>query len=125
MSERNSKLTIEAIEAATGQGESTPFVEFMLKAIWQTLQTTPQVTPPAAPQDERLRKVMDFCVIPRSRQEIQEYLGMKDRKHFKAVVLDVLLAEGKLEMTLPQKPQSPKQRYIKIHSIDNKDHNTL
>ena len=102
----------EAIEAATEQGESTPFVEFMLEAIWQTLQSTPQATPQATPQDERLQKVLDFCVVPRSRQEIQEYLGMKDRKHFKAVVLDVLLDEGKLVMTLPQKPQSPKQRYL-------------
>jgi len=38
---------------------------------------------------------------------------MKDRKHFKEVVLDVLLADGLLKMTLPEKPQSPKQRYVK------------
>jgi len=37
---------------------------------------------------------------------------MKDRKHFKEVVLDVLLADGYLEMTLPDKPQSPKQNYV-------------
>ncbi len=106
------KAYYEAIEAATQEGESTPFVEFMLEAIWQTFQTTPQDTPQVTPQDERLQKVLDFCVVPRSRREIQEYLRMKDRKHFKAVVLDVLLNEGKLEMTLPEKPQSPKQRYV-------------
>ncbi len=102
----------EAIEASTEQGESTPFIEFMLEAIWQTLQTTPQVIPQVTPQDERLQKVLAFCTVPRSRREIQEYLGMKDRKHFKEVVLDVLLADGLLEMTLPEKPRSPKQRYV-------------
>ena len=44
---------------------------------------------------------------------------MKDRKYFKEVVLDVLLADGLLEMTLPEKPRSPKQRYVvkKIEGI--------
>jgi len=102
----------EAIEASTEQGESTPFIIFMLDAIWQTLQVTPQVSPQDTPQDERLQKVLTFCTVPRSRREIQAHLGMKDRKHFKEAVLDVLLNQGLLEMTIPDKPQSPKQRYV-------------
>ena len=102
----------EAIEASTEQGESTSFIIFMLNAIWQTLQSTPQASLQSTPQDERLQKVLAFCTIPRNRREIQEYLGMKDRKHFKEVVLDVLLQQGLLEMTIPDKPQSPKQRYV-------------
>ncbi len=102
----------EAIEVSSEHGESTPFIEFMLEAILQTLKITPQVSPQDTPQDEKLQKVLAFCAVPRSRREIQEYLGMKDRKHFKEAVLDVLLADGYLEMTLPEKPQSPKQKYI-------------
>ena len=101
----------EALEASGEVGESTPFIEFMLGAILETLENTPQATPQDTPQDERLQKVLVFCTVPRSRKEIQEYLGMKDRKHFKEVVLDVLLTDGYLEMTLPEKPQSPKQKY--------------
>jgi len=108
----------EAIEASTEQGGSTAFIIFMLDAIWQTLQATPQVSPQDTPQDERLQKVLVFCTVPRSRREIQEYLGMKDRKHFKAVILDVLLGKGLLKMTLPDKPQSPKQRYVVKNSKD-------
>lgn len=103
----------KAIEASTDSRESTPFVTFMLESILETITTTPQVTPQVSPQGERLQKVLAFCEIPRSRQEIQEHVGMKDRKHFKEVVLDVLLSEGVLEMTLPNKPKSPKQRYVK------------
>ena len=102
----------DAIEVSTEEGESTPFIIFMLDAILQTLQATPQVSPQDAPQDERLQKVLVFCTIPRSRREIQEHVGMKDRKHFKEAVLDVLLDQGLLEMTIPDKPQSPKQRYV-------------
>jgi Fic family protein len=101
----------EALEASGEVGESTPFIEFMLGAILETLENTPQATPQDTPQDERLQKVLAFCAVPKSRKEIQEYLGMKDRKHFKEVVLDVLLRDGYLEMTLPEKPQSPKQKY--------------
>jgi len=104
----------EAIEASTELGESTPFIVFMLESILETITSTPQVTPQVTPQDERLQKVLAFCEVPRSRKEIQAYIGMKDRKHFKEVVLDVLLADGLLEMTLPDKPQSPKQKYITI-----------
>lgn len=102
----------KAIEASTEAGESTPFVTFMLESILETIKSTPQDTPQVTPQDERLQKVLIFCSMAKSRKEIQEHVGMKDRKHFKEVVLDVLLADGLLEMTLPKKPQSPKQRYV-------------
>jgi len=109
----NQQSYYEAIEASTVLGESTPFIVFMLESILETITATPQDTPQVTPQDERLQKVLLFCDVPRSRREIQEYIGMKDRKHFKEVILDVLLADGLLEMTLPDKPQSPKQRYLK------------
>lgn len=102
-----------AIETSTELGESTPFIVFMLESILETIKSTPQDIPQVTPQDERLQKVLNFCVIPRSRKEIQEHVGMKDRKHFKEVVLDVLLADGLLKMTLPDKPQSPNQRYVR------------
>jgi len=109
---KRQKAYYEAIEASTEQGESTPFIIFMLDSIWKTLQSTPQVSPQDTPQDERFQKVLAFCIVPRSRREIQEHVGMKDRKHFKKAVLDVLLNQGSLEMTIPDKPQSPKQRYV-------------
>ncbi len=105
----------EALEDSGEAGEGTPFIEFMLLAILETLEKTPQATPQDTPQDQRLQKVLAFCDIPKSRSEIQAYVGMKDRKHFKEVILDVLLADGYLEMTLPEKPQSPKQKYQSIN----------
>ena len=109
----NQQAYYDAIEASTALGESTPFIVFMLESILETITTTPQDTPQVTPQELRLRKVLSFCEVPKSRKEIQEYVDMKDRKHFKEVVLDVLLADGLLKMTLPEKPQSPKQRYVK------------
>ncbi len=40
------------------------------------------------------------------------YLGLKDRKSFRMIYLKPLLNEGKLLMTLPDKPNSKKQKYV-------------
>ncbi len=37
--------------------------------------------------------------------------GIRDRRHFRMSYVDALVAAGWIEMTLPEKPRSPKQRY--------------
>ena len=81
-----------------------------LKIILDTLNT-PQATPQATPQDEREKQIAAFCQIPRSRKEISEYLGIKDRKYVKEI-LDSMIKKGLITMTLPDKPTSPKQKYV-------------
>lgn len=46
-----------------------------------------------------------------ARQELMDALGLKDRKHFGDAYLQPALEAGLLEMTIPDKPQSSKQRY--------------
>ena len=71
------------------------------------LALTPQVTP----QDERTMRVLEFCTTPRNRREIQEFLGLKDREHFRLVILNSLLSQGLLHPTIPDKLSSPRQQY--------------
>lgn len=71
-------------------------------------QATPQATPQAGSAEEQ---VLVFCQQPKSRAEIQEHLGLKDRKHFREVILNPLLESGQLLPTLPDKPTSPKQKF--------------
>ena len=66
---------------------------------------TPQVTP----QD----KIVSFCTVPRSKTEIMRYCGYKDIKHFTEKYLKPLLSCGKIKMTVPDKPNSKNQKYIK------------
>ena len=78
-------------------------------------KVTPQVSPkypPSTPQVELIKKVLMFCGRPRSRNEIQKYLQMKDRKHFRTVIVDPLINKEMLLPTIPEKPHSPKQQYI-------------
>jgi len=77
-----------------------------------TDQATLQATDQATDKDDRLKRVLQFCKVPRSRIEIQEFLGLKHRRSFKENVLQPLLESGMLIQTIPDKPSSPKQRYI-------------
>ncbi len=71
-------------------------------------QAAPQVTPQATPQVKKLVKVM---IETMKREEIQVALGLKDRKNFNDKYLNPALEIGLIEMTIPGKPNSPKQQY--------------
>lgn len=76
-------------------------------------QATPQVTPQVAPQvTPQVRALILTVSGEMSRQELMAALDLSDRKHFVAAYLQPALAAGLLEMTLPDKPQSSKQRYV-------------
>ena len=73
--------------------------------------------------------IKNFGILPNSkkRDEIQDYLNLKDRKHFRVSILNLLLNENLLELQIPDKPQSPKQKYTitkkgqdLLDSIDDK-----
>jgi ATP-dependent DNA helicase RecG len=48
---------------------------------------------------------------PKARDELQVLVGLTHRQHFIKEYLKPLLAAGWLEMTIPEKPRSSKQRY--------------
>lgn len=58
------------------------------------------------------KAILDFCSIPRSRAELIEFTG-KSRTYTMISLVAPLVSAGKLKMTLPDKPKSSKQRYIK------------
>jgi len=46
-----------------------------------------------------------------SRQQLKEALGLKDDEHFRKAYLLPALEAGFIEMTIPDKPRSSKQKY--------------
>lgn len=64
-----------------------------------------------AANTQRETGLIPFCSIPRSREEIAQYLGLKSWHYVKNFYLDPLLASGVLRMTIPEKPRSRKQKY--------------
>ena len=56
-------------------------------------------------------QVVWHCRRTRFANEIMEFLGLKHRKTFRVNYLKPLMEAGWLEMTIPDKPTSSKQRY--------------
>ena len=72
------------------------------------------VTPQVTPQDERVQRILEFCQIPRAREEIQAFIKIKDREYFRGNFLQPLLKQGLLKPTIPDKPTSSRQKYYAI-----------
>lgn len=65
----------------------------------------------AAPVAEVPGDLLQFCRQPRSRQEIADYLGVKTVFYAMQHYVQPLLTDGKLAMTIPEKPKSRNQKY--------------
>ena len=74
---------------------------------------TGQVTGQVTGQDKRLDALVEFCAEPRTRKELQEFIGIASREHFNKMLLSPLLESGRLKMTIPDKPNSRNQKYMK------------
>lgn len=57
-------------------------------------------------------RLIEFCTVPRSRQEIIEFLGFS-RYYSMSKIVQPLIDDGKIALTLPDKPKSSKQRYVR------------
>ena len=60
------------------------------------------------------KKLVEFCSLPRSRQEMMDYIHYSSRRHFADRYLKPLLESGRIKMTMPDKPQSKNQKYVKV-----------
>ena len=58
-------------------------------------------------------KILSFCNIPRTKKEICEHFGYSNLTYFTRSYLTPLIESGKIKMTIPDKPKSRNQKYIK------------
>ncbi|MGO2279875.1 MULTISPECIES: Fic family protein [Vibrio] len=47
---------------------------------------------------------------------MQQHLGLKNREYFIKNILKPLIDAGKLALTIPDKPTSPKQKFITVQT---------
>ncbi len=91
----------QALRESTLQTDSAPFITFMLRMILAA------VTHPAPQVGELLLAIAGEM----RREALQAALGLHDRKSFRERYLEPALADGLLEMTIPDKPNSRLQKY--------------
>jgi Fic family protein len=98
----------QAIQESTRQTDSAPFIAFMLRMILDTVTTpTPEVALEVAPEV----RLLSVLFGEMTRQRLKEALALKDNEHFHKAYLLPALEAGLVEMTIPDKPRSSKQKY--------------
>lgn len=98
--------------------DSGRFIEFLLQAIYDALceiVDTEQVGEQVTEQVEKLLEIIGDKEY--STKELMELLELKHRPTFRDNYLLPALELGYIEMTIPDKPRSSKQRYRKVRSI--------
>ncbi len=76
------------------------------------MQDTTQVNTQDATQD-KTSALIDFFSSARTRTEMQSFCDIANREYFRKSILKPLLESGKIKMTIPEKPNSKNQKYIK------------
>lgn len=56
--------------------------------------------------------LLEFCLIPRTRNEILEHLGIRSSQYALRRYLNPLIQAGAIQLTIPDKPRSPHQKYV-------------
>ena len=98
----------QAIQESTQKTNSAPFIAFMLRMILDTVtSSTPEVAPEVTPEV----RLLSVLAGEMTRQQLKEALGLKDDEHFRKAYLLPALDAGLIEMTIPDKPRSSKQKY--------------
>ena len=62
---------------------------------------------------KELSDLMSFLEVPRTRKELQEFCNISSREYFRTKILNPLIEAKKIDLTIPDKPQSSKQKYVK------------
>ena len=89
----------QPIVAATGHEETH-----------ETVESTPQVGTKSGPSRDQVR-ILDKCLQDSSMSELLALAGRTNRTKFRNQVINPLISAGLIEMTIPDKPRSSKQRY--------------
>ena len=104
----------DAIAVSTGEGSSTAFVEFMLDRIDEVLDRViaQERGGGQTEQVKRLLAAMEYDT-PYTAAALMRLLGLKSRDALRNNYLNPAIEEGLIQMTVPDKPTSRNQRYIK------------
>lgn len=112
----NQEAYYHAISSSTHAASSTPFIEFMLECINDSIKNIINNSKMhyhhISNQVSALMRVIED--YPMSAIELMQKLNLKSRNSFRDHYLKPALEAGLIAMTIPSKPNSKNQKYYKI-----------
>ena len=106
----------EAIAKCHVEGESTTFIEFMLMQIDKILdEVLVQISESGEQMTEYLKRMLDVMEydVPYTATTIMGMLGLRSKETFRKNYMNPALELNLVRMTIPDKPNSKNQRYIR------------
>lgn len=106
----------EAIARCHVEGESTLFIEFMLSQIDKILDdVSAQVSADNEQLSEYLKRLLDVMEydVPYTSNTLMDKLGLKSKEGFRRNYLRPAIDMNLIRMTIPEKPNSRNQRYVR------------
>ena len=107
----------EAISRCHAAGESTIFIEFMLSQIDKILDDiSVQISEKNEYLSESVQKLLEVMEydVPYTSNALMEKLGLKAKEGFRRNYLQPAIEMNLVRMTIPDKPNSRNQRYVRI-----------
>ena len=107
----------EAISRCHAAGESTIFIEFMLSQIDKILDDiSDQISEKSEYLSESVQKLLEVMEydVPYTSNALMEKLGLKAKEGFRRNYLQPAIEMNLVRMTIPDKPNSRNQRYVRI-----------
>lgn len=105
-----------AIADCHSAGQSDTFIEFMLDKINLTLDwALTQITGEDAYLSEHIRRLLNVMEydVPYTAAQIMSALGLKSKENLRKLYINPALEKGLIVMSIPDKPTSRNQTYIK------------
>lgn len=115
--EKYQKEYYDAIAECHSKGNSNVFIEFMLEMIDRVLDDViSQIAKANADTSEYVNKLLSVMEydVPYPAASIMKELGLKSRETFRKNYMNPAIEMGAVRMTLPDKPNSKNQRYVKV-----------
>ena len=79
-------------------------------------QSLPQLLPPVESlfeDNSQTKRILEFCTSPKGILEIADMLGYTQKKSVRKY-LKPLVEQGRLAMTIPDRPNSSSQKYVTV-----------
>ena len=106
----------DAIAQCHIKGDSNLFIEFMLEQIDKILdEVIMQINKSNTETSEYVKRMLSIMEydVPYTALSIMDALGLKSRETFRKNYMNPAIELGFVQMTIPTKPNSRNQRYVK------------
>lgn len=103
----------DALGAADRAAEATPFIEFIVAAISETLKALADTDQASDQVSDQVKSLLSALKPEEelSAESLLAKLGLRHKPTFRKNYLNPALVAGLIEMTEPESPRSPTQRY--------------